>query len=89
MYDLARDPDCVTNLAARASHHAIKERLKQQLFEELKDQGDPRMLGQGGVFEAYPYADERTRHFHERFTRGEKIQAGWVNETDFEKAPLD
>jgi hypothetical protein len=27
-----------------------------------------------------------TRHFHGRFTRGEKLRASWVNESDFEPA---
>ena len=30
------------------------------------------------------YADEKTRNFYDRFMRGEKPQAGWVNDSDFE-----
>ena len=47
------------------------------------------MLGRGEIFEQYPYADERTRGFYERYRRGEKVKAGWVNESDFEKAPVE
>jgi hypothetical protein len=28
-------------------------------------------------------------NFYERYMKGEKITAGWVSPTDFEKAPLD
>ena len=67
----------------------LKNQLQQQLFDELKSQGDPRLFGQGHLFEQYPYANESGRNFYERYRRGEKPNAGWVNPTDFEKAPLD
>ena len=57
--------------------------------EDLKAQADPRMLGQGEVFDRYPYADPGGLHFYERFLRGEKPESGWVSPSDFEKAPLD
>jgi N-sulfoglucosamine sulfohydrolase len=89
LYDLRRDPDCVRNLSGLPQHRQTSERLRSQAFQELKEQGDPRMSGQGRLFDQYPYADESGRGFYERFMRGEKLKAGWVNETDFEKAPLD
>ena len=54
LYDLATDPDCVTNLAAAPAHAAAVRRLKDELFVELRRQADPRALGQGDVFDAYP-----------------------------------
>jgi N-sulfoglucosamine sulfohydrolase len=89
LYDLKHDPDCLRNLAAAPQHQQRKAELKKRLFEELKSQHDPRMFGNGGVFEAEPYAHPAQRHFYERYMSGERIKAGWVNETDFEKAPLD
>ncbi|MCX6895503.1 MAG: heparan N-sulfatase, partial [Verrucomicrobia bacterium] len=90
LYNLQHDPDCLKNLAASPEQQARKERLQAQLFAELKAQGDdPRMAGNGGVFEAEPYANAAERGFYERFMSGEKMNANWVNETDFEKAPLD
>ena len=32
------------------------------------------------------YDREENVGFYERFMRGEKVKAGWVNESDFEKA---
>jgi arylsulfatase A-like enzyme len=89
LYDLKNDPDCLKNLAASMEHQAQKERFQRQLFDELKAQDDPRMFGKGGVFEAEPYAHPGQRNFYERYMKGEKIKAGWVSESDFEKAPLD
>ncbi|MFA5189971.1 MAG: sulfatase [Verrucomicrobiia bacterium] len=89
LYDLKNDPDCLKNLAANPEHQTRKTQLQQQLFGELKAQDDPRMFGKGGVFEAEPYAHPGQRNFYERYMKGEKIKAGWVNESDFEKGPLD
>jgi N-sulfoglucosamine sulfohydrolase len=86
LYDINKDPDCLNNLAERSEFQQRKAALKGQLFNELRDQGDPRMLGQGHIFDDYPYADGKTRHFYERYQNGEldKKSAGWVNPSDFE-----
>jgi len=52
LYDLAADPDCVRNLAAERPAEVAA--LKAELFSELTRQADPRMLGQGNVFDEYP-----------------------------------
>ena len=56
---------------------------------ELEAEGDPRMFGKGDEFDQYPYADEKHRDFYNRLMKGEKLTAGWVNPTDFEKVKLD
>ena len=89
LYDLHKDPDCVTNLAGQPEHAARQAALQQQLFAELKQQEDPRLLGKGAEFDAYPYANERERGFYDRYLKGEKPRAGWVNESDFEQAPME
>ena len=86
---LKADPDCLTNLGGDARHQKVKQELAEQMVAELKAQEDPRMFGRGSVFEEYPYADAQLRGFYERYMRGEKLQAGWVNPTDFAPGPLD
>ena len=86
LYDLKQDPDCVNNLAEHADHQSLKARLKNQLFRELQAQQDPRILGQGQVFDEYPSVQ---KGFYDRYLNGEKPKAGWVNDSDWEKAPLD
>jgi arylsulfatase A-like enzyme len=71
LFDLRRDPDCMTNLATTVSFAG----LQKELFEELKQQGDPRMLGQGNIYDEYPYGFADKRNFYERTIRGEKIEA--------------
>ncbi len=89
LYELRRDPDCVQNLAASPEMASKKAGLQERLFARLREQGDPRMSGQGHVFDEYPHANAAHRNFYERYMRGEKLRAGWVSETDFEKAPLE
>ena len=89
LYDLRSDPWCMKNLAADPGRAAALSALRETMMGELRQQGDPRVLGRGKVFDEYPYAIEGTRNFYERYLRGEKVKAGWVNPGDFEPKPLD
>ncbi len=91
LYDLKQDPDCVRNLLAFQSEKQKETRnqLASALEKLLKEQGDPRMFGKGDVFDEYIYSSAGTRNFYERYMKGEKVKAGWVNPSDFEKKPLD
>jgi N-sulfoglucosamine sulfohydrolase len=87
LYNLKQDPDCLTNLAGHVEQKKVQSKLKRQLFAELKAQDDPRMFGNGQIFEQYPYSDPQYRDFYERFMRGEKLVPNWANASDFEKEP--
>ncbi len=54
LFDLARDPDCVTNLAADPAFASKAAALREKLMAELRRQQDPRALGKGEVFDQYP-----------------------------------
>jgi arylsulfatase A-like enzyme len=54
LFDLASDPDCIKNLADDHAHRAKATALRERLFSELKQQNDPRVLGQGDLFDNYP-----------------------------------
>ncbi len=88
LYDIRKDPECTVNLADNPAYEIPLAALREQLLSELRDQQDPRVVGNGDVFDEYKYANEGTRNFYERFMRGEKLKAGWVNATDFEAKPL-
>ena len=85
LYDLETDPECLKNLALDESYSSIKEKLKNQLIDDLTHQGDPRVLGNGNVFDQYPYSGENVRNFYSRYRGGEKIETHWVNPSDFEQ----
>ena len=86
LYNITSDPECIKNLAGDPGLNNMKQSLRQQLLSELREQDDPRVIGTGEVFDKYVYADEASRDFYNRYTRGEifRKKAGWVDSTDFE-----
>ncbi len=85
LYNLDDDPACIRNLAADLEYAPAKEALAKQLVEELKAQEDPRMFGQGDMFDAYPNAT-RWAGYYEKFRAGEIEVAGWISESDIDPA---
>lgn len=85
LYNLDDDPACIRNLAADLEYAPAKEALAAQLVEELKAQEDPRMFGQGDVFDAFPNAT-RWAGYYEKFQAGEIEVAGWISESDIDPA---
>lgn len=83
LYDIQADPYCMQNLATEAAHADRKRALREEMETRLREQGDPRLLGRGEVFDAYPYSGQ-VRDFYNRYMRGERVPAGWVNESDFD-----
>jgi N-sulfoglucosamine sulfohydrolase len=53
LFDLSNDPDCLNNLAGKPEFKKPLAALRKQLTEELIKQNDPRILGQGAVFDHY------------------------------------
>jgi arylsulfatase A-like enzyme len=53
LFNLAKDSDCVNNLANDEAYKTKITALREKLFNELKKQGDPRVLGNGDVFDNY------------------------------------
>ena len=86
LYDLSANTDCVQNLAGDPSQADRIKALREHMEAELKAQNDPRMFGQGHVFDEYKPTSGAG--FYERYLQGEKPQAGWVNRGDFEPAPI-
>ena len=85
LYNLKNDPRCMVNIADNKDFMDIKSDLNKILIRDLTNQKDPRIMGRGKIFDNYIYADKKTRNFYERYTNGDSIYAGWVNESDFEK----
>ncbi|GAA4237900.1 sulfatase [Postechiella marina] len=62
LYDLKKDPECLNNLAFNTKYKTLKTKLHNELFDELKRQEDPRMFGNGDVFESYE-GEARTKKY--------------------------
>ncbi|SDM36872.1 sulfatase family protein [Kriegella aquimaris] len=84
LYNILRDPDCMHNLALQENHQTVLAELHQQLFDALSEQEDPRMAGAGAIFDNYKYANKGGVNFYERYGKGEELQWGWINDSDFQ-----
>lgn len=91
LYHIAVDKDCMNNLADDPAYAEIKLKLKARMEAKLIEQEDPRMFGNGAIFNSYGYSEEQAWNFYERFMAGEFTPeaTGWVNPDDYEKEPLD
>ncbi len=56
LYDLEKDPWELNNVALEPVYRKIKEKLAAQLEQVLISTGDPRMLGDGSMYDKEPYA---------------------------------
>ncbi len=83
LYHIDEDPFCMENLAGNPDFAETKNKLAAEMAEKLSAQGDPRILGNGNIFDQYEYS-AGTRNYYNRYMGGEKVSAGWVNETDYD-----
>ncbi|MBB4078018.1 arylsulfatase A-like enzyme [Lewinella aquimaris] len=85
LYDIRADPYCMTNLANDARYTERKQSMSASMTVELMAQNDPRILGNGDVFDQYPYSGA-VQDLYNRFIAGERVPTGWVNDSDYEAA---
>ncbi|GAB4000840.1 sulfatase [Spirosoma daeguense] len=61
LYDIVNDPYCLTNLAGKKESQKIQQNLSTRLKAYLRETQDPRMGGNGEIFESYKrYSPLRT-----------------------------
>jgi N-sulfoglucosamine sulfohydrolase len=63
LYDLRRDPECVNNVAYDLALSAKLEELRARMQQLLRDDSDPRALGEAAVFDTYKYAGGRAKGY--------------------------
>ncbi len=55
LYDLKKDPGQLENVAAAPEYEEIRRTLETELMAQLRETGDPRVVGGAERLEAYPY----------------------------------
>ena len=90
-FNITKDAECMTNLAKNPEHTALKQKMKTRMETMLKKQQDPRMFGNGDIFNSYGYSEEKGWNYYERFMKGEFTikSTGWVTPGDEEKEPIE
>jgi len=83
LYDVSMDPYCLKNLIKDPKMSLIKDQLRNELLDRLKDQHDPRVLGKGDIFDEYPYSGTE-KGFYEKWKSGNFTVPSWINASDME-----
>lgn len=65
LYDIEKDPGCLYNLAQAPEMAEVKENLGKQLVKYLTETEDPRVMGNGDIWEEYPRLKGTIRKFPE------------------------
>jgi N-sulfoglucosamine sulfohydrolase len=86
LYHVAEDPDCLENLAGQSEHTGRLRELRKRMERELTAQGDPRMAGEGEIFERFLPNNPWLRGYYERYMAGEPMKPGWITPSDIEPA---
>jgi hypothetical protein len=82
-YNVKSDPYCLNNRINDQSLNEIKQQLQNELLDRLKDQQDPRIIGNGDIFDQYLYSGQE-RGFYEKWQSGKFQVPGWINASDME-----
>jgi arylsulfatase A-like enzyme len=59
LYHVSEDPDCIKNLATDLQFAQVKREMLERMNRMLKEEGDPRALGQEEFFETIQYTGPR------------------------------
>lgn len=57
LYDLKSDPDQVNNVAAESRYANVLQELTHRMMTELRATRDPRVIGDGSMFDRKPFVD--------------------------------
>jgi arylsulfatase A-like enzyme len=71
LYRLSDDPECVRNLANDLAFRDVLEELRYRMVSMLKEEGDPRALGQTEIFDTYNYVGGRNKGYETWLQRQE------------------
>ncbi|SDR70594.1 Arylsulfatase A [Polaribacter sp. KT25b] len=72
LYNILTDPHCLKNLALLPEYKDTCKKLRTQMEAELISQGDPRTLGNGDVFDNYPYTGKAYDYINKRVIQKQK-----------------
>ena len=81
-------PNCSAGLTFDSKEQKMKcefcgSTYSLEELDKLAEQQDPRMLGQGDIFDSYPYMGS-ARDAWNRIKKGESVPARSINKSDFE-----
>lgn len=85
LYDLRRDPEGVNNLAHDLTYAGTLEAMRSRMMALLREEGDPRALGDAAIFDTYRYVGGRNKGYDTWL----KAQEARLQLSSIENAPAD
>lgn len=84
LYDLAKDPDCLTDLSGNDSYSNIFNTMQNMLESRLRTTGDTRLGNDPEIWERYPRLNGVMRYFPEHADEQDRDyrRIGWTVSTD-------
>ena len=74
LYDMVNDTECLRNLAADPKYAATKKALREKMESLLKQEKDPRALGNEAIFDTYKYLGARKKQGYAEWEAAQKGQ---------------
>jgi choline-sulfatase len=65
LYQVSRDPECLHNLATDANYASTVRNLRSRMETTLREERDPRVLGEPAIFEQAPFVGPRNHAYDE------------------------
>jgi N-sulfoglucosamine sulfohydrolase len=62
-FNIKDDPQCLKNLAGNPQYAAQMKTLRDQLDKTLREEKDPRALGNGAIFDTYKYVGNSSKGY--------------------------
>jgi arylsulfatase A-like enzyme len=81
LYDLRHDPTSINNLANDLAYAATLESMRTRMMAMLKEDQDPRALGEAAIFDTYEYTGPRTKGYDTWLRQQEEKLTGQKSET--------
>jgi N-sulfoglucosamine sulfohydrolase len=72
LFRLSDDPECVRNLAHDPAFTAVMDDLRYRMLELLREEQDPRALGNGAVFDTYRNVSSNRRKAYQTWLTGQE-----------------
>lgn len=63
LYRLSDDPETVNNLASDLAFASVVEEMRTRMMSMLREEQDPRALGNGAIFDTYRYVSGRAKSY--------------------------
>lgn len=85
LYNISEDPYCMNNLAESEDLQEIKKALNEEMVQKLAHQQDPRIVGDGDIFDHYKIFPAKYMDYYEHVVNGEVTpKLHWLNDTDYQ-----